>query len=347
MKHDKNEIANKPERFHPLISIIIPVYNVVSYLREALDSAIHQTYENLEIIIIDDGSTDGSGEICDEYSDDCRVIIIHQMHQGVSAARNTGLDLARGEYIAFLDPDDAYHLSFIRSMLEVAFRENVGIVICKYYQLQTIKQMDVSEKRIILPSAKPGAYSRKDAIISLFYGQLHIKIWSMLYKRELWEKQRFPTRYDVAEDVITLYSVFDLCNLVYVMDQPLYFYRKRSGSLSAIYTEKTIQDRVRACHYIEHFVESHIPEIFSNEHLKECNRKTLGLLMHEYVHVKNSVFAKELENHFIDLVEQTGIANCDLTVRIGYYMIRFNPRLMKILYQTWFSFRSWIRKAID
>ena len=106
MKHDKNEIANKPERFHPLIIIIIPVYNVVSYLREALDSAIHQTYENLEIIIIDDGSTDGSGEICDEYSDDCRVIIIHQMHQGVSAARNTGLDLARGEYIAFLDPDD-------------------------------------------------------------------------------------------------------------------------------------------------------------------------------------------------------------------------------------------------
>ena len=346
MKHDKNEIANKPERFHPLISIIIPVYNVVSYLREALDSAIHQTYENLEIIIIDDGSTDGSGEICDEYSDDCRVIIIHQMHQGVSAARNTGLDLARGEYIAFLDPDDAYHLSFIRSMLEVAFRENVGIVICKYYQLQTIKQMDVSEKRIILPSAKPGAYSRKDAIISLFYGQLHIKIWSMLYKRELWEKQRFPTEYDVAEDVITLYSIFDLCNLVYVMDQPLYFYRKRSGSLSAIYTEKVIQDRVRGCHYIEHFVESHIPEIFSNEHLKECNRKTLHSLMNGYGHVKNCVFAKELENHIIDLVEQTGIANCDLTVRIGYYMIRFNPRLMKILYQTWFSFRSWIRKAI-
>ena len=242
MKHDKNEIANKPERFHPLISIIIPVYNVVSYLREALDSAIHQTYENLEIIIIDDGSTDGSGEICDEYSDDCRVIIIHQMHQGVSAARNTGLDLARGEYIAFLDPDDAYHLSFIRSMLEVAFRENAGIVICKYYQLQTIKQMDVSEKRIILPSAKPGAYSRKDAIISLFDGQLHIKIWSMLYKRELWEKQRFPTEYDVAEDVIPLYSFFDLCNLVYVMEQPLYFYRKRSESLSAIYTEKIIQD---------------------------------------------------------------------------------------------------------
>lgn len=346
MKHDKNEIANKPERFHPLISIIIPVYNVVSYLREALDSAIHQTYENLEIIIIDDGSTDGSGEICDEYSDDSRVIIIHQMHQGVSAARNTGLDLARGEYIAFLDPDDAYHLSFIRSMLEAAFRENVGIVICKYYQLQTSKQMDASEKKMILPSAKPGAYSRKDAIISLFYGQLQIKIWSMLFKRELWEKQRFPTEYDVAEDVIALYSIFDLCNLVYVMEQPLYFYRKRSGSLSAIYTEKIIQDRVRACHYIEHFVGSHIPEIFSSEHLKECNRKTLRSLMSEYGHVKNSAFAKELENQIIDLIEQTGIANWDLKVRIGYYMIRFNPRLMRILYRIWFSFRSRIRKAI-
>ena len=345
MKHDKNEIAYKPERFHPLISIIIPVYNVVSYLREALDSAIHQTYENLEIIIIDDGSTDGAGEICDEYSDDSRVIIIHQMHQGVSAARNTGLDLARGEYIAFLDPDDAYHLSFIRSMLEAAFRENVGIVICKYYQLQTSKQMDASEKRMILPSAKPGAYSRKDAIISLFEGQLQIKIWSMLYKRELWEKQRFPTEYDVAEDVISLYSIFDLCNLVYVIEQPLYFYRKRSESLSAIYTEKIIQDRIRACHFIEHFVGSHIPEIFSSEHLNECNRRTLCLLMNEYGHVKKSAFAKELENQIIDLAEQTGIANCDLKVKIGYYMIRFNPQLMKILYRIWSSFRSRIRKA--
>ena len=184
MKHDKNEVVNKQERSHPLISIIIPVYNVASYLREALDSAIHQTYEKLEIIIIDDGSTDGSGEICDEYSDDSRVIIIHQTHQGVSAARNTGLELARGDYIAFLDPDDAYHLSFIRSMLEVTFRENADIVICKYYQLQTIKQMDAGEKRIILPSAKPGAYSRKDAIRSLFDGELQIKIWkgaSFLY----------------------------------------------------------------------------------------------------------------------------------------------------------------------
>ena len=103
----------------PLVSVIIPVYNVAPYLREALDSVIHQTYHSLQILIIDDGSTDGSASICDEYLSDPRVIVIHQDNRGLSNARNVGLDLMTGEYTAFLDSDDAYHPTFIENLVDI------------------------------------------------------------------------------------------------------------------------------------------------------------------------------------------------------------------------------------
>jgi glycosyltransferase involved in cell wall biosynthesis len=91
-----------------LVSVIIPVYNVAPFLRESLDSVINQTYTDLEIIIIDDGSTDSSGLICNEYTMDCRVKVVHQSNGGLSVARNIGLDIFRGDYVTFLDPDDVF-----------------------------------------------------------------------------------------------------------------------------------------------------------------------------------------------------------------------------------------------
>ena len=129
----------------PLISVIIPVYNVRHYLKEALDSVIFQTYRNLEIIIIDDGSTDGSREICDDYLDDSRVTVIHQKNKGLSAARNAGLDIMTGEYVAFLDSDDAYQSSFIEEMVNAIVREVADIVVCKYTVHSTVSEMDYSK----------------------------------------------------------------------------------------------------------------------------------------------------------------------------------------------------------
>ena len=113
------------------VSVIIPVYNVRPFLEEALDSVLNQTYKNLEIIIIDDGSTDGSGEICDEYAGrDNRIQVIHQDNGGLSAARNAGLDVMTGDLVAFLDPDDAYVDSFIETLVNAMAAEDVDLVIC-------------------------------------------------------------------------------------------------------------------------------------------------------------------------------------------------------------------------
>ena len=103
----------------PLVSVIVPIYNVEEYLKECLDSIICQTYRYLEIILVNDGSTDQCGKICDEYSMlDNRIQVVHQCNRGLSAARNAGLDVARGEYISFIDSDDYLDKHFIAKLLE-------------------------------------------------------------------------------------------------------------------------------------------------------------------------------------------------------------------------------------
>lgn len=119
-----------------LISVIVPIYNVEKYLAEAIDSILHQTHHNLEILLIDDGSTDKSGLICDEYAKhDQRIIVKHTPNRGVSAARNKGIDLATGDYISFIDPDDYIAPCMYQNMLDAAIKHNVSIVQCGYKKI--------------------------------------------------------------------------------------------------------------------------------------------------------------------------------------------------------------------
>ena len=141
----------------PLVSVIIPVYNVAPYLEEALESVINQSYNNLEILVIDDGSTDGSEIICEEYAArDKRIRVIHQVNGGLSDARNTGLDLAAGEYIAFLDPDDAYRPDMIAVMLGALLRNQADISICSYSTYRNVlPNTRVRSVKIVQPNKGP------------------------------------------------------------------------------------------------------------------------------------------------------------------------------------------------
>ena len=123
----------------PLISVIVPVYNVENYLPRCLDSIINQTYTNLEILLVDDGATDNSGKLCDEYAQkDNRIRVFHKENGGVSSARNMGLDNATGEYIAFVDSDDYIDKCMYEIMLNSSVQNNADIVVCGYLS-QSIK----------------------------------------------------------------------------------------------------------------------------------------------------------------------------------------------------------------
>jgi|GEM_PF-538286 len=129
-------------RQNPLVSVIIPVYNVQDFLRECLNSVVHQSYSNLEILLIDDGSTDASGEICDEYArSDARVRVIHKSNGGQASARNTALELARGEFLTFVDSDDVADVDLVRTLLNLIKTFNVKIAMCGYEAFESSAQI--------------------------------------------------------------------------------------------------------------------------------------------------------------------------------------------------------------
>ena len=139
-----------------LVSIIVPVYNVAPYLREALDSIVNQTYKDLEILIIDDGSTDGSSAICEEYaSKDPRIRLIHQSNKGLSGARNTGLEHATGDYVAFIDSDDSVSPVFIESLVNAMTSSSASIAVCKFSIINTSGSMTGVAASSLIPSIDP------------------------------------------------------------------------------------------------------------------------------------------------------------------------------------------------
>jgi len=225
-----------------MVSVIVPVYNVAPYLREALDSVIHQTCQSLQILIIDDGSTDGSGSVCDEYLTDPRVTVLHQENKGLSNARNAGLDLAAGEYVCFLDPDDAFHPRFIEELLEIMLSKHPDTAVCNYAVIRTIGRLQDKKGQPTSRLLKQGKYGRTESLRAFVDRRLNTAVWNKLYRKELWKDIRFPDGHNY-EDIDTLPRILERCDTVYVTDQRLYYRRKRPGSITQTTTKKNIRDR--------------------------------------------------------------------------------------------------------
>ena len=208
-----------------LITIIIPVYNVEPYIHRCLDSVINQTYKNLEIILIDDGSTDKSGSICDEYKKkDSRIIVIHQKNQGVSAARNAGLDICKGEYISFIDSDDYVDKKFAEKLINNIQTYKTDIAICGMFLIN----QDFTLKSVfnVLPEGK---YSIKQCFNSLFYSCSNKMFASWLLKKE-----RFTLNRMFSEDAELVYKLIAKSKRVSGVGIPLYYYYHHVNSASHI-----------------------------------------------------------------------------------------------------------------
>lgn len=243
-----------------------------------MNSVVHQTYSNLEIIIIDDGSTDSSKSICDEYArKDERITVVHRNNNGLSSARNNGLKLINGEVLAFLDSDDAFRQDFISTMLQAMICSDADIVMCKYTVHNTKSKMEQTKQQKKFPSSEKGIFDRKEVLRALAENRINTAAWNKLYLRKLWKDIQFPDGH-VYEDVDTTYRIISACDEVLVVDEPLYLYRVRGGSISNAASISHYKDLLIARSHFYSFIKENTPYIFSQAHEEKWRRMRLDCL---------------------------------------------------------------------
>lgn len=214
---------------NPKISVIVPVYNVEPYLRKCLDSIVGQSYKNLEIILVDDGSPDNCGAICDEYeAKDERITVIHQENGGVAAARNAGLSAATGDWLGWVDPDDYIEPDMYEYLLTHALAHDADVAVCALkaveYGCEKADRIPTGEKRAIL--------NREQAIEQYLRGELHYGCVNKLSRTCLWKGLCFPA-YQMAEDVAVLWRLFERAETTVRLPEEKYICRRRNGSITA------------------------------------------------------------------------------------------------------------------
>ena len=214
-----------------LISIVIPVYRVEKYLNKCIDSVLAQLYDNLEIILVDDGSDDNCPQICDQYACiDCRIKVIHKDNGGLSSARNSGIDIAKGKYICFIDSDDYIDENYVQKLYDALVLNNADISICAFSEMdEKGNQLDGNKR---LPNTildKEDLY-RKNLVpdISWCMGVA----WNKLYKIQLFDNVRYP-EHKWHEDDFVSHHIYDNINKAVFIEDKLYYYVQHSGSITS------------------------------------------------------------------------------------------------------------------
>ena len=257
---------------HSTVSIIIPVYQVAPYLNNCLDSVVNQSYKHIEIVLVDDGSTDGSGKLCDEWAKkDSRIKVIHKKNAGLNMARFSGFEIATGDYITFLDSDDLFHIDTIKNTLSILKKENVDAVI---YQFMEFSDEDEKMDQIT-PIISDDYDVKKDQqsifqlLISNTYEHLYpMTAWGKLYKRNLieavdWSKSNFKA----FEDNFFTPQIFDKIRSFVVLKQQLYLYRRNTANTSVL--SKTVTGNHRNGQPVGYLEYINLLRDFWNEFLKK------------------------------------------------------------------------------
>ncbi|EOS74274.1 hypothetical protein C819_03027 [Lachnospiraceae bacterium 10-1] len=230
-----------------MLSVIVPVYNVEEYLKQCVDSILQQDYELVELILVDDGSTDQSGNICDEYARcDSRVKVIHQENQGHTAARQNGFHRSCGEYVIFIDSDDWIDEGMFLLMMEKAVKENADIVQCNYRSVRNGIHRDE------VPFFREGIYDKKALEIEIYPRMIYAggyyrfgiapNMWNKIFKRSLVEKflPNIEKRVKSGEDGLLTFACFLEAERVYILNSCFYNYRSREVSMCRITDDKRL-----------------------------------------------------------------------------------------------------------
>ena len=239
----------------PMVSIIVPVYNAEQYLRRCVDSILNQEYTDFELFLVNDGSTDSSGDICEEYGDkDHRVIVIQKENTGVSDSRNLALDRARGKYLQFLDSDDWITPDATRLFVRAAEEYGCDMVISDFYRVvgERLSPKGDIEEEGVLTQEEFAAHMMENPA-DFYYGVL----WNKLYRRDLVEEHslRMDTNINWCEDFLFNLEYIRYAKVFYALHAPIYYYVKRKGSLASqgISISKTVKMKLNVFEYYNNF----------------------------------------------------------------------------------------------
>ena len=238
------------------ISVIVPIYGVEKYLEKAVKSICNQTYKDLEIILVDDGSPDNCPKICDDLAEsDPRIKVIHKENGGVSDARETGVRAATGEYIAWHDPDDFAKEDYIEYMYDNLVRENADISTCG-----TIYLIDGKEK--IETERVYDTFSVPQAIENSLYGPAgSLALWNKLFKRELFDRIHFE-KGKLYEDAYIVPQLFLAAKKIFMSNEPKYYYvLKRQGSITSVTFNSNSYDMIDAFIYNRNLIKNIYPQL--------------------------------------------------------------------------------------
>lgn len=261
-----------------LITVVVPVYNVERYFRRCIESIASQTYTNLEIILVDDGSSDSSGLICDEYAEkDQRVTVIHKKNGGLSDARNAGLECMHGKYVAFVDSDDYVSSEYIRKLYTALVENDADIAVCgEAFVGENPDGSTFPMKRPLRDVEGTVNMTTEDALSCMLRQDIFdASAWAKLYRSELFSDVRFPVGY-AYEDIGTTHRLMLKSRRVTYIGEHYYYYLQRKGSiLHAVGNSKRFWDGLKMAESQENCVLAQIPKLE-----KEINCRCLSMGFH-------------------------------------------------------------------
>lgn len=309
----------------PLVSIIVPVYNVENYLKKSLDSLKNQTYENIEIVLIDDGSKDNSGLICDEYAkSDDRFCVFHKENEGVSSARNIGIEKAQGDYIMFLDADDWFEKNAVGKLVDVIEKENVDVVLFEYSV-----DYDDGKSKVNLHKDIEGTISIENAIMYSIT-PLNRFLWSKIYRADIVKNVRFDKSLHLGEDTVFACQAMLQGNSAYFLAEPLYHYiQSASSATRKPYFDKRMLSGKDAYWQLVELCKGNYPNQVTVA-LKQYVELLMTIIMDMFKNPKENKalikeFAKEVRKYSFKVCLSSACSNSS---RIKILMCCISPALM-------------------
>lgn len=324
----------KVSKKSPLISVVVPVYKVEEYLNRCVDSIIVQTYKNLEIILVDDGSPDNCGQICDDYAKkDRRIKVIHKENGGLSDARNNGIELSKGKYITFIDSDDYIENNYISVLYKSISSNNTDIAISSHkvvYDNGVVINKATEEESVLKP---------KEVLKRILYDDgIDLSAWSKLYKKELFDDIKYP-KGRLFEDAATTYKLIDKSNKISICSFPTYNYIIRNNSITNVRFTTKKMDLITSTEEMTDYVKIKYPDLkqAADRRLMYAYLSTLSQLA-----MSDKTFPEE-EEKIIRYIKKNGNKqlmdkNVPLRDKIGILCARVGFDFYKIVWSIYTKF---------